>query len=314
MIAVVDDSLDTLRTSILAGYYAVFVGSGPSAPLYPTWKDLVVQLCTACDVGVPSDEERARPEVLLEMADNCRLSNEVAYRDVLARSFGGAITTIPRIYLLLAHLPFRAYLTTNFDPLLESALKHTRKETSGVCYIYPSLSPPLENGNLYQLHGLIAQGATVAIDDLVLTHGDFVRAYSIENSTLRPFLELTFIYTPCVFVGGSLGEPQLEHVLQVCRRTKEKLSGRSGGEVPRHYALLPIRRRAGGEEEERGAKQEEAVRLEQEETRRFEEMGVRVCRYDPIDEKHSGLVKLLDDWVELKPLERRSGFEVKALP
>ncbi len=95
--------IDELATAVKRGELVVFLGSGlSSAAGVPSWTTLVKELKDASDVQDVST--RLQP--------------------LLAKSSWH----IPDVYRLLAELPVRSVVTTNFDRLLEQAFRVKKQE------------------------------------------------------------------------------------------------------------------------------------------------------------------------------------------
>jgi hypothetical protein len=107
--------LRSLRTCV------VFVGSGLSTGQYPSWPDLIGDLCEAC--GLPEDAATARAvtdaDLLARLADAAHDRGGETYPSKkLDEIFGRRVTHTRAAYGLLMRLAFASYVTTNFDPLL----------------------------------------------------------------------------------------------------------------------------------------------------------------------------------------------------
>jgi hypothetical protein len=112
---------EALVASVRTGNCVVFVGSGLSATAYISWNALVQRLCDACGVPYVNPTDNDDPTPLLQMADQARVANQLAYCQVLGDEFGKTIVSTRQAYHLIAQLPFSSFVTINFDPLLHSA-------------------------------------------------------------------------------------------------------------------------------------------------------------------------------------------------
>ena len=123
--------------------------------------------------------------------------------------------------------PTLKLVTTNFDLLFEPLLP-----TSGPCsrrYVAPFLPTPrmgLWNGMVY-LHGKLPNAeddADTELANLVLTSGDFGRAYLTEAWAARFVAELLRNYVVC-FIGYSLGDQTVRYLMdavEVYKRSGNK--------------------------------------------------------------------------------------------
>lgn len=267
-------------------------------------------MCAACGVEPPSVEDREDAGILLGKAEESRHTNEAGYREALIRTFGVEVYDIPRIYSQLATLRFRSYVTTNFDPMLRTALGNIPDKCDGV-YAYPDLPvQAIGRGRLFHIHGLVVPGAAPDLNRIVLGKADFERAYSDESGTLRSFLLQLFTYNSCCFIGIGLRELELRRLFLACAGVRRTLQlDRPDLTPPRHYALLPmLSKRIGPRDVHERDLDAEAV-----EARTFDELGVNVIRYEPVDERHLGLIQLLDECLELPTVPIRSGFEPESI-
>jgi hypothetical protein len=89
-----------------------FVGSGLSMGQYPSWSELIADLCKAC--GRATDAETARntkdPNTLATLADVAHDNDSEAYYRVLDTVFGHRVTSTRAAYDLLMRLPFASYV------------------------------------------------------------------------------------------------------------------------------------------------------------------------------------------------------------
>jgi hypothetical protein len=79
---------------------------------------------------------------------------------------------------------------------------------------------------------------------------------------------------------------------------------------PAHYALRPTiyRTREPTDPDGRGGRDRD-VQAEESEARAFAERGVTVIRYEALDDRHAGLIDLLDECLALPAAPILSGFE-----
>ena len=102
-------------------------------------------------------------------------------------------------------------VTTNFDRLFETAIAESHPDVGS----FRAPSPPAKNrwNGLVYLHGLLPEGtSTTGLDDLVVSSGDFGRAYLTEGWAARFVAELLRSYTVC-FIGYSIDDPVLRYMI-----------------------------------------------------------------------------------------------------
>jgi len=102
-------------------------------------------------------------------------------------------------------------------------------------------------------------------------------------------LSQVFGFDHVIFIGCRLREPQLRELLKIIKNIKEKQL-KFPKEVFKHYIFLPKRK-------------EEEKEEEKEENLFYKQIGIKVIRYDKLDNKnHIGLDKILEGWCNLKPI------------
>ena len=131
----------------------VFVGSGLSTRIYPSWEELIKQLCEECGIGGFKVNECMNAEILLEKADEAKAKNKELYYQALKKTFSPVVNR-REAYELLMRLRFKFYITTNFDPLLANETSKPEHECDGV-YCYPDLPLRKTNRAVYYIHGMV---------------------------------------------------------------------------------------------------------------------------------------------------------------
>lgn len=267
----------------------VFIGSGLSSTIYPNWNKTVDKLCEACGVPKPESSE---PYKLLAKVDECRKSNIERYKDTMLEIFGKPVVDIPPAYYLLFKLPFRAYITFNFDPLLWTAAIDQRRQRPSL-YIYPGELPvpglrSSDKKPIYYIHGMVNPKDPSIIDNLVFSNETFEKAYK-EDSPLHSFITQVLLYCPTIFIGYSFSEPLTRETFRRVHRIWSNLETSYPVEKQRKlFALLAYRYKNNKRDKE----------FEETENKRWNEVGINVVRYDPIDKNHSGVEKFLDNLLE----------------
>jgi len=229
----------TLIKEIQQGRCIIFAGAGASMDAnLPSWLELLRSMIERVDEsGTISDTERKELEALLNSGEHMVVA---AYcRDKLGlyefaehlRSQLSDSHRTSRTHRILAEIPFRAAITTNFDSFLE----HTREraqvvlpdmmEKMGAAGVEALLRDPA-SFPVIKMHG-----TAIDVDSIVLTRGDF-RKVLFEKSKYREFLKRLFTDSTIFFYGYSFRDPNIDFVLQ------DLMASYSGGARP-HYALLP---------------------------------------------------------------------------
>src|SRR3990172_386500 len=158
------------------GNCIVWVGSGLSKSAeYPDWKETIRKLCDKCEVTLLSKSEEESPDKLIDKAEECKKADIDAYHNTLADLFGRQPVSTRFAYQSLMKLPFKAYVTTNFDPLLSET---GAIEEYGKLYYYPCFPPELGNSHpIVYLHGHARPDNQAMGDNLILARSDFDEAY-----------------------------------------------------------------------------------------------------------------------------------------
>jgi 3',5'-cyclic AMP phosphodiesterase CpdA len=257
-----------LVKEIKDGRCVLFAGAGASMDAkLPSWIELLRGMIERSDdSGSLSKAERSELDGLLMTGDHmvvaafCRDRLGVFEFAEYLREQLTATNRTSRTHRILAEIPFRAAITTNFDSFIE----HSRDRTQ---IVLPNM---MENMGAAGVESLIhdtsifpvikMHGTAIDVDSIVLTRGDF-RKVLFEKDKYREFLQRLFTDTTVFFYGYSFSDPSVDYLLQ------ELMSSYHGNTRP-HYALLP---RPG----------EIATRYW------FEDLNVRVIPYDLWEGSHA---------------------------
>ena len=220
-------------------YVVFFCGAGVSYPAgLPSFAGLAKKIYEELHVTPNAVQETAFKAKQFDRAIGLLEEQVVGGRDIVRRSLA-KILTPPNFDTQNATAAHEALLTlgrngdgqtwlitTNFDRLFEKVIAD-----KGLCisrHQAPQL-PVVKNrwNGLVYLHGLLsANPANENLDDLVVSSGDFGRAYLTERWAARFVGELFRNYTVC-FVGYSIDDPVLRYM------TDALAADRLLGESPR---------------------------------------------------------------------------------
>lgn len=246
--------------------------------------------------------------MLLDKAEECKTANMARYKQTLGRLYGASKPTSPKAFGLLMKLPFRGYITTNYDPLLNEAAA-SASERKRELQVFPIIySGNIDSMvNVFYIHGM----ATATGDNLILARSDFDSAYKQGVGPVHALLFNVLMFKPIVFVGCTLKEPDMKEVFKRVRDIQEEIKTTyPKKQFPQRRALLPFRYEDNensinphgheGQMPKRDEKEENA------EYERFSEMGIKIVRYDPHDPPmHMSIQEILEQLCKDADIEVR---------
>ena len=234
-----------------------FVGAGASAGMYPQWGQVIDGLADyAVDYGraKPSDRDRwkadttSTPQQLVNTI--LRRLDEAYYHNFLKSTFaprrGSDGKPFTPVHAALLRLPFKGYVTTNYDPAFEFARPVLRPNclTTGTPTwqdddeVYRWLTGDVfdepEACPILWLHGYWQRPASI-----VLNSGEYNAAY--KRGLYRNTFNRLWLQDHLVFAGFGFNDPQFTfmagEILQDIR---------NAAALPRHIAVLSLRPEADG--------------------------------------------------------------------
>jgi hypothetical protein len=242
-------AFDELR-DLLHGRKAIaFVGAGASAGLYPLWGELIRELA---DKAVSRGATEADRNYWLENMG--RIPDAVAagikrsldqgtyaelLRDIFRPKAGPDGNYFTPLQSVLIRLPFKGYITTNFDPGLLEARYRQRPDsrpTGFGTWRDPDVVARWQNGDVFAEQTcpiLFAHGIYERPDTMVLGLDEYRQAY--RSGPFRRLFELIWRLQRIVFVGISFSDSWIRGVAD------EGLFGDDYGAAARHVALLSLR-------------------------------------------------------------------------
>lgn len=194
--------------AVSQGYAAVFAGAGLSRGSgYTNWKELVKPL--AEEIGLDVDKEHDLVAItqyycnerVTRSSINQRILNEYTKDAILNENIE-----------ILTRLPISTYWTTNYDELLETALKANNKKAD-VKATQESLANNIYDRDavVYKMHGDVR-----CPDKAVLTKDDY-EIYGKERPLFRTALQGDLISKTFLFIGFSFEDPNLDYILSQIR-------------------------------------------------------------------------------------------------
>src|SRR5689334_4276482 len=185
--------LAALREYLESGQAVAFLGAGVSAPLYPLWDGLIVQLVEAASARLDEQEAvtlralaRQRPEAVVEIVR--QQLGDARYLDVLREVLrmrtdpetGASWTPVQE---LVCRCAFKAVVTTNYDPGIVNAQMRVRPGASATGFATWQDELALDRwrtGDVFgdaELPVLFAHGQHNRPDSVVLATTEYRRAY-----------------------------------------------------------------------------------------------------------------------------------------
>ncbi len=263
------------------GELVLFCGAGVSKPAgLPLFGELVEKIYEELAEAPTHIEKRLCRQGLYDRALELLERREIKVREVLR----GLLTKsapdlrVHRALLTLAEVPGgHRIVTTNFDRLFLQALSSLSPDAA------PTLPVPRKHRwlSLVHLHGLISD-ADPGSRNLVLTSGDFGRAYLLDGWAARFVSELFRNFT-VLFIGYGVDDPVMRYLTDAIAAEQ-----RQGASFRQPFAFAGV---SSGGTRDREADE-------------WRSKGVNALTYQK-GWKHRALVETLDAWAEL----RRGGFQ-----
>ena len=204
----VDSFIQTYLAALREQNAAIFAGAGLSIPAgMVDWRGLLRGI--AQEVGLDVDREHDLIAVAQYHVNerggrhriNQALVSEFAERASLSEN-----------HRLLAVLPISTYWTTNYDTLIERALRDAHKRPDVKATVESlAVTLPRRDAIVYKMHGDVSQP-----DRAIVTRDD----YEAYNETRRLFsvaLQGDLVSKTFLFVGFSFNDPNLNYVLGLIR-------------------------------------------------------------------------------------------------
>lgn len=202
---------------------AIFAGAGLSSSAgFVNWKQLLRSV--ADELGLNVEKEQHDLIGLAQYYCNKHMGrgglNQIIMDEFQRRA---AITENHRI---LARLPISTYWTTNYDTLIETALRETGKNPD-IKAAPENLALTLNDRDavIYKMHGDVNQ-----VHNAVISRDDYER-YENTHSIFTTALQGDLVSKTFLFIGFSFNDPNLNYILSRIRIRLE------GNQRP-HYCFL----------------------------------------------------------------------------
>lgn len=202
---------------------AIFAGAGLSvASGCCNWKTLLEEMANEIGLDVEKEYDLARVAqyyVNEYNGNRSRLTQTII--DKFAQTLGSNVN-----HKILSSLPIKTYWTTNYDNLIETALKENCKIVD-VKKTTENLAQTATNRDVvvYKMHGDIEQPQSA-----VITKDDY-DTYNLKRSLFTTKLCGDIVSKNFLFLGFSFEDQNLEHILSQIKITLEN-------NVKMHYCLM----------------------------------------------------------------------------
>ncbi|MCH5143396.1 MAG: SIR2 family protein [Clostridiales bacterium] len=208
------------------GCASVFLGSGLSRKSgYTGWADLLKKY--ARDIGLDIKKEQADLISLAQYYVNSK-QDSIELKKYICKVFAKSDDKKANInHLLLSSFPLQSYWTTNYDTLIEQALDYRDLRYNKI--IVDKDLRKNENSHpiwLYKMHGDVDN-----YNSIIITKQDYENYYDKYEMVLAKFKSEICTKT-FLFLGYSISDPNVMHILARARKVFDKNSGRT------HYAVM----------------------------------------------------------------------------
>ncbi len=186
---------------------AIFAGAGLSVPAgFVNWKELLRDI--ADELGLEIDKET---DLIAIAQYYVTAKSRAGINDKILNEFSKKVKITPNLKLLSA-LPIKHYWTTNYDTLIEQALKDSNK-TVDVKIDPEDLATSLSRSDaiLYKMHGDVSQPYKA-----VITKDDY-EDYDTKRQLFVTALKGDLVSKNFLFIGFSFDDPNLEYILSRIR-------------------------------------------------------------------------------------------------
>ena len=283
--------LDALRGYLDSGEAVAFLGAGVSRPLYPLWDGLIGELVDAA-AGRLTPKEAATcralahdsPEAVVEIVR--RGLGPGVFREVLRGVL--KVRTDPEsgrswtpVQELVCRCPFKAVVTTNYDPGIVDARMRVRPTASATGFMTWEDELGLDRwrtGDVFgeaELPVLFAHGQHNRPDSVVLATTEYRRAYAGK----LPQVLARLMDGHLVWIGFSFADQRIAAILrEIADRTGTRIDP---GGAPRHVAMMAWDPDANGNDPGTLAQRAEI------------EYGAQVVLYPATGGDHSAVARLL---------------------
>ncbi|HEX6749382.1 MAG TPA: SIR2 family protein [Longimicrobium sp.] len=214
--SIVNQACQEIARALVQGEAAFFVGAGLSASAgAPLWSDVVSELRKRLN---PHTDETT-PQLVAQFFRNQHGDHELflLLRRLLNKGFEPT-----DVHRLLASLPHRVIVTTNYDDLLERSLKQEGRTVHVICDDREiGLWSEAEDVQVVKIHGNLDQAQSI-----ILSAADYDR-FLRRNPALQRKIHDLFSHRTIVFVGYSMRDWNIELIYNTVWHELEQMKRRA---------------------------------------------------------------------------------------
>jgi hypothetical protein len=215
--------INNFVSSIHEGDAALFIGAGMSRPSgYVDWKALLRECARELELDLDQEYDLV---AVAQYYLNKRNRDRSRLNQIIQQEFGKP-GILSKSHKIIANLPIQTIWTTNFDSLLEDALKAEGK-TVDIKSTDMDIATHQKGRDvvLYKMHGDVNRPYEV-----IICKDDYER-YAQKHQVMQNTLEGDLVSKTFLFLGFSFSDPNLEYMLGHLRSLLED-SKRE------HYAVM----------------------------------------------------------------------------
>lgn len=237
-------TFEQLKECINKNIVFAFIGAGSSKKIgYPLWRELIEIL--------EKEIIKNNPDEDLEIYKRGSLTNQLDYywyveilksylnenefNNIIFDNYKPKEINYSSFHQKLINIPFRHYLTTNYDTVLENASLSLAKSIDSFCWcdierlrkFFQFLNDINQQDTRYifHIHGIFDKK-----ESIILTEKDYINFYTKDDLAQKILWSIISSFRMC-FIGFSMSDLDL---LSLFRRTRWDF----GRGSPRHFALI----------------------------------------------------------------------------
>lgn len=245
---------------------SIFIGAGVSMSAgYPSWAGLLHDIGE--ELGVRTTDVHDLSALAQWSIQESGGATRV--RSVIKEQIG-VDHPVPSVLETIARLPSRHIWTTNYDRLIERAFSSIRRPLD-VVSSGSDLALRITPGaaRLYKMHGSVDR-----LDDVVISTDDY-ELFRQRRGAFLPLLQAHLTSMSMLFIGLSLTDPNVRHVLSLIRETFTEAP-------PEHFAVVRPPQREDFDTDEEHAARLAQHKLWARDLRRYGLVAVEIEDYNEV--------------------------------